>query len=64
MRLELTDEQRQAVVEQPGHPVEVIDPHTLQTYDRSQFGSRGWSPGFSRAKPGTPTPAAELRTLI
>ncbi len=32
MRLELTDEQRQAVQAQPGRPVEVIDPHTLRTY--------------------------------
>ena len=32
MMVELTDQQRQAVLEQAGEPVEVVDPHTQRVY--------------------------------
>ena len=40
MTLELTEQQRQKVVEQGGLPVEVVDPHSQRTYvliAREQF---------------------------
>jgi hypothetical protein len=62
MRLELTDEQRQAVQEQPGRPVEMIDPHTLRTYfliAREEYERLSCHVSDLRG-PGTPAPEGDM----